>query len=1024
MDGRRSMIVKYSLIGGFIALFISVGAQQNFPIKFEQIPFKANNYSDQIAAITQDTLGLVWLFGNNKWFVSDGYEVEKVSFPFLTNTDELVRGFYGKTEEGYFYFGGNKVRFFDPYSTKITQAIPISKDVQLNDAKPYLYNVAFSNDSLIWAVYAPLNHLNLPFPGYTIMQSRKGAPFRPVGIARKTGLLNSQDMTVRGDDLFISAVDSILQYDTSGQLVKAYLLPKTGTKPLAANLVVTLSEDIHFLHYGYNATTKQYDRALYTLKANDTIVNHLTIPDLNGIAITRINKTKEVFWIRGGGSLGYFSQTSPNLVSISEADSGNSDVFEDWSGTIWLGNDMYGVLQLSEEKLSPVNRHSRVSLQLANFKLFDSKSDTLIALPLSARLDTVFHLEHGQNFLEIDIFISDYRDISAHRFSYWLEGYDRDWSPASSGRKIKYNRLNAGTYVLHLRAYLNDKSDTYFYKRLTISVKQLWYKTWWAVSLFILIVMGVAYGVYRMFQFQLARQLKSIEAIKQQELQVLKERLYTNFIHEFRTPLTVIMGMTQNIRGHSKEKRLIYRNSQNLLRLVNQMLDFAKSQSGELQLQLTHGNIIGYLQYLTESVHSMAEEKNIQVTFYSEVSEKYIDFDEEKVQYILYNLLTNALKFTPEKGTIIVHVNEMQEKQTSYLLIKVKDNGIGIEGAALPKIFDRFYQVESLEKLTNQGTGLGLAFTKEIIQFLNGKIEVESKVGLGSTFSVSLPIIPGTGKSIPKKIWKTGPNIKETTEPPFSITPSFQKDLLLIVEDNLDVVEYIKGIVNAKFEVLIAKNGVEGVNIAIEKSPDIIISDVMMPQMDGFALCETLKTDDRTSHIPIILLTAKVATSSRLEGLEKGADAYLVKPFQREELLIRIEKLLDLRKRLQQHFNATASLLEDIRKNQNPTSDERFIQSLLKLIQSRLGDPDLSIPDLCRAVKRSNTHVNRKLKMLTGKTPSQFIRFVRLQHALELLKTSDLNISEIAYRVGFANPNYFSRAFSEEFGMAPSEIRK
>ncbi|MEN0004583.1 MAG: DNA-binding response regulator, partial [Bacteroidota bacterium] len=199
---------------------------------------------------------------------------------------------------------------------------------------------------------------------------------------------------------------------------------------------------------------------------------------------------------------------------------------------------------------------------------------------------------------------------------------------------------------------------------------------------------------------------------------------------------------------------------------------------------------------------------------------------------------------------------------------------------------------------------------------------------------------------------------------------------------------------------------------------------VMMPRMDGLTLCETLKTDDRTSHIPIILLTAKATIASRLEGLEKGADAYLAKPFQREELLLRLDKLVELRKRLQKHFNATGTLLEAIRDNKEPTPDQRFVQTLLRLIKQRLDDPDLSVVDLCRAVKRSNTQVNRKLKALTGKTPSQFIRFVRLQHALELLKTSDLNISEIAYQVGFSNANYFSRAFSEEFGTAPSGVRK
>ncbi len=513
------------------------------------------------------------------------------------------------------------------------------------------------------------------------------------------------------------------------------------------------------------------------------------------------------------------------------------------------------------------------------------------------------------------------------------------------------------------------------------------------------------------------QQQEQAEADRLRELDELKNRLYTNITHEFRTPLTVIMGMAEEIEA-PKVKRLIHRNSNNLLRLINQILDLSKLESGKTSLNLTQADIITYLQYLTESFLSAAETKHIRLSFYPEVPQLVMDFDEEKIQQIVYNLLSNAIKFTPENGTIIFHAKLLEEPEQSMLQLKIQDSGSGIPSEHLAYIFDRFYQVENTNNPNQGGTGIGLALTKELVEYMGGTITVSSQEKQGSLFTVLLPI--QKVNALKKGEWKLAPVLDTATavdEPPKSPHYSSDKPLLLIIEDNADVIEYIETILEKSYEIKSVRNGQAGIDAALEVIPDIIISDIMMPVKNGFEVCKFLKTDQRTSHIPIILLTAKTAKEEQLRGLQHGADAFLTKPFHKEELLIRLEKLVELRKKLQ------SSYLNDAQPTPLSKEDE-FLQRLRQVITDKLDDSDLSVNDLCRAVKLSHAHLYRKLRALTNQTPVQFIRYIRLQKAKDLLENSDKNISEIAYTVGFADPNYFSRIYHKEMGITPSETRK
>lgn len=496
------------------------------------------------------------------------------------------------------------------------------------------------------------------------------------------------------------------------------------------------------------------------------------------------------------------------------------------------------------------------------------------------------------------------------------------------------------------------------------------------------------------------------EAKRLKELDTFKARFYTNITHEFRTPLTVIMGMNDQIKGHDKEKKLIGRNSENLLELVNQLLALSKLEAGALPLNQTQGDIVAYLQYLTESFYSTATQRNIRLVFDADEPSLKMDYDEEKIKQIVHNLLSNALKFTPEYGRIIFRATRVNLDEKPLLKLSVKDTGIGIPQQHIEQIFERFYQAELPDDYhAPQGTGVGLALTRELVELMQGSIEVKSEASKGTEFILHLPI-------------KTEATPTPQTSPdPSQPTPS----QLLLIEDNPDIVTYIQALLQNTHDVHIARDGAAGIEKALEIIPDIIISDVMMPKKTGYEVCETLKQDERTSHIPIILLTAKTSQSDKLTGLQHGADAYLTKPFNKEELMVRLEKLVALRKQLQSRYtNSAAGHPADA--SAIPSPEDTFLEKLHTHIQAHLSDAQFGVPQLAKASHLSQMQLYRKLKALTGRTPSQFIRAYRLRQSLDLLRAGQLNVSEVAYEVGFTDPSYFSRVFQKEFKRNPSSL--
>ncbi len=384
------------------------------------------------------------------------------------------------------------------------------------------------------------------------------------------------------------------------------------------------------------------------------------------------------------------------------------------------------------------------------------------------------------------------------------------------------------------------------------------------------------------------------------------------------------------------------------------------------------------------------------------------------------NLLSNAIKFTPAGGDIYLGIKtEGAEK----LVLSVKDTGVGISEKDLPHIFDRFYQADASHTRLGEGTGIGLALVRELVKLMGGSTAVESKVGEGSVFTVVLPVTKTAEMARSGHFEPTAPPLafkKENLE-----TDALQRTdrpIVLLVEDNPGVITYLASFLAAAYEVETAANGKIGIEKAIELVPDLVVSDVMMPEKDGFEVCETLKTDERTSHIPVILLTAKSDQASKIEGLSHGADAYLAKPFSKEELLIRIEKLIDLRRQLQQRFKNSSELVR-VMETKVPDPEEVFLQKLIGIVEVHLADEHFGMPELCRKSHMSRSQLFRKLKALTGKPATRFIRSIRLEKAKLLLETTEMPIGEVSFATGFPDPAYFSRIFHKEFGISPSEVR-
>jgi signal transduction histidine kinase/DNA-binding response OmpR family regulator len=686
---------------------------------------------------------------------------------------------------------------------------------------------------------------------------------------------------------------------------------------------------------------------------------------------------------------------------------------------------------------------------ITDFRLFNKQIPIGEDSPLKKSISETKKLEMSnmENYLSFEFAALNYINPERNRYRYIMEGLDREWINAGYQRQAAYSNLRPGKYTFRVLGCNDDGLWNEEGASLAIIIHPPPWFSWWAYVIYGLIIIMVILW-YRKFLISRERlkadlQLKQVEVEKVQELDRMKSRFFASISHEFRTPLTLILGPLEKlISDRPKVKDLDWnifhtmrRNARKLKGLINQILDLSKLETGQMKLQVSEGDVTGFLKNIILSFLSLAESKNIIYRFKLAETSTLVHFDRDKLDKIACNLITNAFKFTPEGGEISVKLALIPNEKNNtpdFLELSVRDSGIGIPEGQIERIFDRFYQVDDSKVEKQEGTGLGLSLVKELVGLYRGEMKVNSKPGKGSTFMVRLPVSLGSFRDEEIMV----KDVQDEAEIPDQFvhipeaelidngtfesgesTDTKGKPILLIVEDTAELIGYIRQCLGPGFLFHEAFNGREGLEKAREQIPDLIVSDIMMPEMNGMEMCESLKRDEKTSHIPIIILTAKGDMESKIGGLQTGADDYLVKPFDSDELRARVYNLIKQRRKLRERYRKEMVLGGDMLGLLPP--DENFLTRATEEVLRHVTETDYSVEELADKMGMSRSQLYRKIRAITDQSAIEFIRNTKLKYAASLFDQGYRNIAEVTYQAGFSSPSYFSSCFRKLYGKNP-----
>lgn len=666
-------------------------------------------------------------------------------------------------------------------------------------------------------------------------------------------------------------------------------------------------------------------------------------------------------------------------------------------------------------------------------------NDMIINLSKGANVE----LSHAQNSFGVRFNVQNYSLVNQVEYVYMLKGLENSWYTVNESNNVTFRNIPPGKYEFFIKARVHNQEWPEEATSLTIRINPPLWLTWWAKLIYILASISIIYLILHAYKKKL--DLESLYTLEkknheqEQELNQERLRFYTNITHELRTPLTLILGPLEDMQKEAslpakqaQKLSVIYQSALRLLNLINQILEFRKTETQNKKLCVSKGNIAPLIYEIGLKYKELNQNTKIDFRIQIEKEEMFLFFDKEIITIVLDNLISNAIKYT-EQGCVTLSLHQTMRNEVAYTEIKVSDTGYGISAEALPHIFDRYYQESGKHQAS--GTGIGLALVKNLVTLHEGEIRAESIQNEGSTFYISLL----TDNIYPNALHadSTEPvqeEMNQNTELEYSqeATLDTSKPILLIVEDNEEIQKYIVESFTDSFEVITANNGEEGKQQALSRIPDIVVSDIMMPVMDGITLCKQLKDDVRTSHIPIILLTAKDSLQDKEEGYEVGADSYLTKPFSASLLRSRINNLLDSRKKLVAQFQAQSTPGSQIDLSEKriviaealSKLDNEFIEKITLLIEENLSSEKIDINYLSDKMCMSGSTLYRKMKALTGLSTNEYIRKVKMENAERLLLEGKFNISEIAYKVGMNSTGYFRQCFKEEFGLSPSDYLK
>jgi len=706
------------------------------------------------------------------------------------------------------------------------------------------------------------------------------------------------------------------------------------------------------------------------------------------------------------------------------------------NGKYYFGS-IDGIISFYPQEINASHHSSRILLsKLIQYK---ATSDRLVTRTLGLETNPHIRVGPNENYLEVHFTTDQPHNGTQQRFEYQIPSLHEEWIDLGSANYIRLVGLPPGSYQLTIRGTDTDGAWITPQLRVPITVEQIWYRSPSAYLLFSLIavaVIGLIFAVtFRWMKLNKELALERDYGRKLQEIDETKSSFFTNTAHELKTPLTLIQGPAEAIvqkAGDANLTRmgnLILKQSKQLLELVNQLLLLSRLEAKVEHPRFARLDIVQFCRLVTENFQEAALQKNIELAFENPAQESLLmDADADMMEKVLNNLLSNAIKFTGAGGEVLLSLTCSTEATDQQQLIKIEvsDTGLGIDPEELDLIFKRFYQSDPSPGRQQRGAGIGLALTKDLVELHRGNIKVSSEYGSGTTFTIRLPRYQDqTELAKPEPRSRVLQDFKEAfPELPTSGEAYKEVDgpLLLLVEDHFELMDFIAGNLSGQYRIIKASNGAEAQQLAIQHIPDLVISDVMMPKMDGLTLTRLLKKNEKTSHIPVVLLTAKGEEVNRMEGRRQGADAYLSKPFQMEELNLVLRNLLRLRKRMAEQLSS--GIVAGAGVADFPTTNEQsFYQRVLGLIEEHLEDPNFKVEQLAKAMNMSRTQLHRKLKATSDQSALQVIRSVRLQKALELLEQTDLQVAEIAYRVGFNSPSYFTEVFQRFYKKLPSDCR-
>ena len=712
-------------------------------------------------------------------------------------------------------------------------------------------------------------------------------------------------------------------------------------------------------------------------------------------------------------------------------------------GTICFGS-LHGVCSFNPQLINNTDIVSPI--QLIACESFDRKVINRKAETTVPNDKGVISLPYYRNTFRFLFTVPDYAQEGLVEYAYQMEGLDRTWYDTEGEQQITFRNIDPGKYIFRVKARLkNGEWDEKNTASIHIVINPPIWATWYAKSLYTLLILCIIYLIFRSYKKRLllksslkveknSLEMEKRNRQKEQELHNERLRFYTNIAHELRTPLTLIIGPLEDLKDNKgipaafrTKIQTIYRSAVQLLNLINQLMEFRKTETQNRQLTVGKGNLSNLITEIGLRYKELNQNEHVRINVKVEPVQENIYFDADIITIILNNLLSNAIKYT-RAGHITLSMHRIKANGISYVEMIVADTGYGIDAESLPHIYDRYYQAKGKHQAS--GTGIGLALVKSLVDLHHGSLEVESAVEKGTTFRFRIQ----TDYNYPEALHKEEKVVTVVKEMAEDAEPESAFPILLVVEDNADTREYIANELQDTYKILQANNGKEGLILALRYTPNIIVSDIMMPEMDGIAMCKGIKENMNTSHIPVILLTAKDSIQDKEEGYDSGADSYLTKPFSAKLLRSRIKNLLEMRKRLARQIveNVPSTVVKNTEKRQSTSSphpqlnrlDEAFLSKLTSLIEDNLDVEKIDTAFMIDCMNMSYSAFYRKVKALTELSPNEFVRKIKLRNSAHLLLTGEHNVSEAASMTGFNNMAHFRDCFKKEYGIPPSEYQK